>query len=209
MRYMVTKPRWMRPIYGPCLWSVPGTEKRLYLTFDDGPHPDVTPFVLDELARWGAKATFFCLGRQVERHPDLYERILREGHAVGNHSHEHPDGWRAANRSYYADIAQARRLINSRLFRPPHGHITAFQSRHLARHEGYRIVLWNVLSGDFDPHTTPDACTENVRKHARAGSIVVFHDSPDAARNLQVALPETLRHFHSSGFQFAALPSDI
>jgi len=206
MRYHVTKPRWIRSLYGPCIWSVPTKEKVLFLTFDDGPFPGITDFVLDQLRIFGAKGTFFCVGEQVERHPALYRRILDEGHSTGNHTYSHLDGWRTANRRYYNDIEQARGLIRSRLFRPPHGHITPLQARRLTRGAApLQVVQWSILSGDFDPATDAEQCYDNVARHAAPGAIVVFHDNESAARNLRSVLPRVLSTFSAEGYRFERL----
>lgn len=207
---MVSKPRWMRKLYGKCIWEMNSKEKVAYLTFDDGPHPELTPFVLDELAKYGAKGTFFCLGAHVERYPELYARILAEGHSVGNHTHDHLDGWRTRNQEYYANVKRASGVIASRLFRPPHGHVTPFQVRRL-RAEGFglQVVMWSIMSGDFDPQTTPGQCYENVATHLRPGSIVVLHDNDAAGPNLRYALPRLLAEFSTLGYRFAEIPERI
>jgi peptidoglycan/xylan/chitin deacetylase (PgdA/CDA1 family) len=206
MSYLVKKPGWLKKLYGRCTWEVNTTEKVVFLTFDDGPHPELTPFVLDELKKYDAQGTFFCLGRQVERYPDLYRRIIDEGHAAGNHTHTHPDGWRTPNGRYYADILQAKEQIASPLFRPPHGHVTPFQVRRLrAAPFDLKVVMWSIMSGDFDPGTSPEQCCNNVAQHLAPGSIVVFHDNEAAASNLRYTLPQILSRFSQQGYRFAAL----
>jgi peptidoglycan-N-acetylglucosamine deacetylase len=206
MSYFVKKPAWLKKLYGACTWEVDTREKIAFLTFDDGPHPELTPFVLSELKKWNAKATFFCLGGQVERYPDIYQRILSEGHAVGNHTWQHLDGWRTRNRSYYADILRAKNAIDSTLFRPPHGHLTPFQVRRLrAAPFNLQIVMWSIMSGDFDPETSPQQCFLNVAEHLQPGSIVVLHDNDAADTNLRHVLPRLLSHFSNAGYRFAAL----
>ncbi|TCJ19320.1 polysaccharide deacetylase family protein [Flaviaesturariibacter flavus] len=206
MNYLVKKPWWVRKLYGRCTWQVATRERLLFLTFDDGPHPELTPFVLDELRRYDAQATFFCIGENVARYPQIYNRILTEGHAVGNHTWQHLDGWRTNNSCYYADVQKARGKIASRLFRPPHGHVTPFQVRRLrAKPLGLQVVMWSILSGDFDPDTTPERCYTNVAGHAEPGAIIVFHDNDAAASNLRSALPRILSDFSARGYRFAAL----
>ncbi|RYY87075.1 MAG: polysaccharide deacetylase family protein [Chitinophagaceae bacterium] len=206
MNYIVQKPAWMRSFYGNCTWELPNNERKVYLTFDDGPHPELTPFVLDELRRYDAKGTFFCLGRQVAQYPEIFARIRAEGHSVGNHTWNHPDGWRTPNRAYYADVAEAGTLLQTRLFRPPHGHVTPFQVRRLRADHGLQVVMWNILSGDFDGQTSPELCYRNVADRLKPGAIVVFHDNESAATNLRYALPRLLEDFSAQGFQFAAIP---
>ncbi|GAB4091708.1 polysaccharide deacetylase family protein [Flaviaesturariibacter terrae] len=206
MGYYVTKPSWLKKLYGRVTWELPSATKTAYLTFDDGPHPELTPFVLDELARRNAKGTFFCLGRQAERYPDIVNRIRDEGHSIGNHTWNHPDGWRTRNADYYGDVAKADALLHTRLFRPPHGHVTPFQVRRLRREQGLQVIMWGILSGDFDAQTSPEQCYRNVAKHLRPGSIVVFHDNDAAAVNLRHALPRLLADFSALGYSFAAIP---
>lgn len=153
-------------------------EKIIYLTFDDGPHPVATPFVLDTLKKYNAKATFFCIGKNVAQHPDIYKRILLEGHTTGNHTHNHLNGSKNSNEEYIANIKEAKKYIDSNLFRPPYGRITGFQVKLLNR--AFNIIMWDVLSADFDIHLSPEKCSRNVIKSAREGSIVVFHDSEKA-----------------------------
>lgn len=178
------------------VWDIP-EGRDVFLTFDDGPTPGITEWILDELARWDAKATFFCLGANVERHPELYERILAEGHRVGNHTYNHRKGWQSGNVSYAANVLRAAEFIDSDLFRPPYGRIMRRQARLLAPR--YRIVMWNVISRDYNARLTPEQCLFNVVGHVRAGDIVVFHDSVKAFRNMSFALPEVLRHLQERG----------
>lgn len=206
MIYFVRKPRWVRKFYGDCTWEVATGDKALYLTFDDGPDPEETPFVMEQLAKFGAKGTFFCLGSNVVKHPELYRQLVAEGHAVGNHSYSHLDGWRSSNSRYYNDIAAASKVIDSNLFRPPYGHITWNQVNRLKKDEhNLRTILWSVLSADFDENTPKEKCFRNVADHAKEGSIVLFHDSTVASRNMRYALPRVLEHFSAKGFRFEAI----
>ncbi len=165
----------------------PGT---VYLTFDDGPTPDVTPWVLDCLKEYGARSTFFCLGRNVERCPEIYASILDGGHAVGNHTYSHLRGWRTPTSEYLDDIRLASHNIDSRLFRPPYGRFRKTQIREIKR--DYNIVMWDVLSQDYDPGISPQQCLANVEANMRPGSIIVFHDSEKAKKNLYYTLPQVL-----------------
>ena len=188
------------------LWSVATDERVLHLTFDDGPIPEVTPWVLDTLWSFEAKATFFCVGDNVLRHPEVYARVLADGHAVGNHTFNHLNGWHTERMTYLHNVRHCARVVHSRLFRPPYGRLLPGQRQFVERH--FRIVMWDVLSGDFDQHITPQHCLENVLHHAGPGSIVVLHDSRKAEKNLRFALPAILEYFSGAGYRFAALPMD-
>jgi peptidoglycan/xylan/chitin deacetylase (PgdA/CDA1 family) len=189
--------------FSKCVWEIPSQEKVIYLTFDDGPHPEATSFVLNTLKDYNAKATFFCIGKNVLDQPDLYERIITEGHAVGNHTFNHLNGWKTADSVYMENIAKAKKYIDSSLFRPPYGKITPFQLRLLAK-EKFKLtpIMWTVLSGDFDAKLSKESCLENVLTAANNGSIIVFHDSQKALVNLQFALPKVLNYFKQKGFRF-------
>lgn len=206
MSYMITKPVWLKKLYGKCLWQVPTKEKVIYLTFDDGPHPDETAFVLDSLKRFNAKATFFCVGANVLKYPELYKRISEEGHSIGNHTHNHLDGWRTRNETYYEDVTKAKVVIQSPLFRPPHGHVTPFQVRKLRAQFGLKTVMWSIMSGDFDSNTTPMQCYNNVAENIKPGSIIVFHDNDEAKENMRFVLPKILYNFSLLGYSFQSIP---
>jgi peptidoglycan/xylan/chitin deacetylase (PgdA/CDA1 family) len=207
-RYFVKTPWWLKRIYSSYLWSVDTKKKILYLSFDDGPHPQATPFVLNELKKYNALATFFCIGKNVLACPEIYRRILDEGHTVGNHTQNHLNGWKTDNKVYLLDIAEAASHIDSDLYRPPYGRITSFQAKHLRSAMGGRkakIVMWDVLSGDFDTTITPERCMENVIFRSKPGSIVVFHDSEKSFSKIQYCLPKILDFFSEKGYQFDAL----
>jgi len=211
MRYFVKTPWWLKKIYSSYTWSIPTKEKIIYLTFDDGPHPDITPFVLKELKSYNALATFFCLGKNVLAYPDIYKQILNEGHSVGNHTQNHLNGWKTSNHVYMSDISEATNYIDSNLFRPPYGKITLFQARHLrAAMKGRKpkIIMWDVLSADFDERVTNEQSLQFVILKASPGSIVVFHDSKKAFQKVQYALPKVLRHFSEKGFKFLSLETN-
>ncbi len=192
----------MRLIPEP-VWDIPAAEDEVYLTFDDGPTPGVTEWILDELARWEAKATFFCLGSNVEAHPELYRRIVEEGHRVGNHTFGHLKGWLCGVEEYVDDVDRAAEFIGGSLFRPPYGRISPVQARALAPR--YRIVMWNIISRDYNRRLSPRTCLNNVIKHVKAGDIVVFHDSVKASRNMRYALRGTLEYLHSRGMRSKAI----
>jgi peptidoglycan/xylan/chitin deacetylase (PgdA/CDA1 family) len=199
--YLVKTPWWLRMIYSSYTWRMPSAEKTIYLTFDDGPHEIATPFVLDTLKQYQAKASFFCIGKNVRLHPAIYQRIIAEGHTVGNHTEHHLNGWHTPHSEYLANIQQAEEVIQSNLFRPPYGRIKRSQAKALDK----QIIMWDVLSGDFDPLLTPEACLAYCLKHTEAGSIVVFHDSAKAFQKMTYALPKMLDYFTKQGFQFKAL----
>ena len=203
MFYLVRTPWWLRKFYKNALWQMPVKEKIIYISFDDGPHPVITPFVLDELKKYNARATFFCIGKNLLENPEVYKRILEEGHAVGNHSFSHMNGWKTKNADWLADIAKAKKYIDSNLFRPPYGRITRFQLKALAG-QGYRLktVMWSVLSGDFDTAISPEACCKNVMRNAKSGSVIVFHDSEKANIRMSYALPVVLKYFTEKGYRF-------
>ncbi|GAO41655.1 polysaccharide deacetylase family protein [Flavihumibacter petaseus] len=204
MLYWKTGNLLLRCLYPSRKWKVPGKEKKIYLTFDDGPHPVITPFVLDLLKQYHAHATFFCIGKNVQQFPDVYSRMLREGHAAGNHTMHHVNGWKTADDAYVNDVKAAGELIDSNLFRPPYGRMTSFQSA-LLRKIGYTPVMWSVLSGDFDIHLTPEACWRTVEKNTSRGSIVLFHDSEKAWDRLAFALPRFLEKFQREQYEFLPL----
>ena len=208
MLYLVKKPKWIKSFYGNCTWDLPVPEKVVYLTFDDGPSPGDTEFVLDQLKHFNAKATFFCIGQNVVAHPELFKRISSEGHSIGNHTWQHKDGWRSRSKDYYEDIRQAREVIKSSLFRPPYGHITPFQVKKLVKQEHLKIIMWSITSGDFDLETSPEKCYKNISKNLYPGAIVLMHDSEQASRNLRFALPRVLEEFTEQGYSFHALDTE-
>ncbi|MBL7739671.1 MAG: polysaccharide deacetylase family protein [Chitinophagaceae bacterium] len=208
MRYFVKTPWWLKKIYPSYTWDIKTNEKILYLTFDDGPHEQATIFVLDELKKYNAKATFFCIGKNVAAHPDIYKRISDEGHAVGNHTCHHLNGWKTRDEEYLKDVADAARLINTFLFRPPYGRIRSFQAKNIGKAMKQplaKIIMWDVLSGDFDTMLTKEECLQNVVLNAKKGSVVVFHDSQKAFRLLEFVLPRVLDFFTAEGYRFQAL----
>ncbi len=186
------------------LWEVSGTEKTIFLTFDDGPDPDVTPQVLDMLRGFGAKATFFLTGNKASHETDLVRQLLKEGHAIGNHTHDHLNGYKVSSKTYLDNINACARHVSSALFRPPYGKIRPAQLVRL-KQKGYQVVMWTVLSNDFNAGLDRDACLRNTIKYTRNGAIVVFHDTKKAASNCLYVLPRLLDHFHKRGFAFKSL----
>ena len=184
-------------------WRIKTKAKVLYLTFDDGPIPEVTPWVLEQLENYNAKATFFCIGDNVKKHPAIYQSISLKGHAIGNHTFTHLNAWRTDNIQYLEDTRLARQVIDSRLFRPPYGKITPALIQSLKKE--YKIIMWDVLSYDFDIRFNGKSCMEKVIRHARPGSIIVFHDSIKAVDRLKQALPDILKHYSAKGYTFEKL----
>ena len=208
MMYFVKTPWWLKLIYSSYTWSVKSKDKIIYLSFDDGPHPVVTPYVLDELKKHNAKATFFCIGKNVVAEPGIYKRILDEGHSVGNHTHNHFNGWKTKDDIYLDDVKEAGKFIDSKLFRPPYGRITSFQAKNInlaLNTNGVKIIMWDVISGDFDESIDGNECVRNVILNAKKGSIIVCHDSEKAFSRLEILLPAVLNFFENRGFRFERL----
>ncbi|MEL6637089.1 MAG: polysaccharide deacetylase family protein [Bacteroidota bacterium] len=201
--YLVKTPKFIQNLFPNFTWSIPTENKEIFLTFDDGPIPEVTPWVLDQLDRYNAQATFFCVGDNVKKHGSIFQQVLDAGHAVGNHTFFHLNGWGTDNLPYFHDIRKCANLVNSSLFRPPYGRLRPKQAQFLQRH--YRIVMWDVLSGDFDLKISKEQCLHNVIGKAKPGSIVVFHDSLKAKDKLYYALPKVLEHYTKRGYTFRKL----
>jgi len=198
-------PQWLKMLYPKRIWQMDVHEKILFISFDDGPHEIITPQVLDILAKHGAKATFFCLGKNVLQHPSIFERIMAEGHAVGNHSHHHLNGWKSTDEEYMDDVVAASRWISSNLFRPPYGRLKSSQARRLQA-AGFKVVMWGVLSADYNKKISKEKCAVRVSKHIEPGAIVLFHDSEKAANNMLHALEMLLKNATEQGFRFEAMP---
>ena len=206
MPFLTGSPWWLRKYYPNFLWSMPVREKKIYLSFDDGPLPVTTPFVLDTLKEFNAKASFFCIGKNVQQYPDIYHRVLEEGHTVGNHSFNHLNGWKTKDDLYVDNILKAGELIASDLFRPPYGRIKKSQAEKLRiMKPEMKVVMWSVLSGDFDVSISGEDCRQIVKSKAGDGAIIVFHDTEKAFDRLRFCLPETLKHFAGRGFSFEKL----
>ena len=207
MFYLVKSPWLLKKVYAECTWNIITDEKVLYLTFDDGPHPEATSFVLETLQQYNARATFFCVGKNVKEYFTVYKQVLAEGHKPGNHTFDHLNGWKTKDKEYLRNIAKAAAIIDSDLFRPPYGKITKFQLKTLkGERMNLKPIMWDVLSGDFDTTIKPENCYLNVVNNAKPGSIVVFHDSLKALPTLQYTLPKVLAYFSAKGFQFKIIP---
>lgn len=190
----------LRWIYPKALWRMERREKVVYITFDDGPIPEATPFVLDTLDRFGIKATFFMVGDNVRKHPDIYRMVVERGHRIGNHTFNHIGGFRYLTTNYLANTDKANELLQTNLFRPPHGWMRWLQYNALARR--YRIVMWDVVTRDYSKRITAEQVVENVKHYVRNGSIVTFHDSLKSIEKLKTALPESLQWLREQGYEF-------
>lgn len=203
MPYLVKTPALLKLFYPGLTWNKSCTAKAIYLTFDDGPIPQVTPFVLQTLAEFGAKATFFCIGDNVQKHPEIFEAVKAAGHAIGNHTFNHLYGWNTPDKLYLENVERCNLLTQSKLFRPPYGR--AKKSQLAVLKKDYDIVMWDILSGDFDPDLSPQQCYQNMVAKSSNGSIVVFHDSVKAWPRLEYALPKALQYWQDRGYVFKSL----
>ena len=200
-------PKLIQRLFPKYIWKKASLTKTIYLTFDDGPTPKITQWTLDTLKKYNAKATFFCIGDNIKKYPELFKSVYNDGHTIGNHTFNHLKGWRTDTNSYVKNTEKTQQLITSnskQLFRPPFGKIKRKQAKQLIK-RGYKIVMWSVISYDWEVKVTPEQCLENVIKNSVPGSIIVFHDSIKASKNMQYALPKVLEHFSSKGYQFKAL----
>lgn len=200
--YTVKVPFVLRWLYPTLIWHRSRTEKRIFLTFDDGPIPDVTPFIINTLNNYGVKATFFCVGENIKKHPDLFDRLLENGHQIGNHTYNHLNGWKTSDDIYLQNVNQCEQLTGTSLFRPPYGRGRRSQYAQLNR---YHIIMWDVLSGDFDLKLPPEKCLNNVLKYTQNGSIIVFHDNIKAIPRVTYALPRAIEHWLAEGYEFGVL----
>ena len=205
MSFWVKTNRFVKRIFPNYIWDIHNNENKIFLTFDDGPTPEITEWTLEQLKKYDAKATFFCIGNNIEKHPEIFQKVIQEGHAIGNHTFNHLKGWGTANEIYIENVTKCPETIcqlnteHYQLFRPPYGKIKPSQSRVL-RKLGYKIIMWDILSYDFDQTITPEKCLDNVLKHVESGSIIVFHDSIKAEQNLRYVLPKTLAFLKEKGF---------
>jgi len=228
--YFVKTPRLIRNYFSDYTWNITTDKKEIYLTFDDGPIPEITPWVLNVLKEYQAKATFFCIGDNIKKYPQIFQQILKENHSIGNHSFNHLNGWKTNPQMYLNNIEITEKVFKSEtknkkikngnneihkqatnnqqlttnLFRPPYGRIRSKQTRLLIK-KGYQIIMWDILSGDFDQNISKEACYQNVIKNVQKGSIIVFHDSKKAFKKLDYALPKVLNYFTERGYTFKVL----
>lgn len=203
----------IKQLFSNYIWSIPTNEPIVYLTFDDGPTPEITEWVLYQLKEYNAKATFFCIGNNIKKYPEIFKKVIKEGHAIGNHTFNHVKGWKTSNKTYINEVESCEEVIRksslkhqpTKLFRPPYGKIKPSQSR-ILRKKGYKIIMWDVLSVDFDINITSQNCLNNVIENIENGSIIVFHDSVKAFQNLEYTLPKTLDFLKNKGFACEKLP---
>ncbi len=205
--FIVRPPALITKLLFDLTWRIPTREKIIYLTFDDGPIPETTPKILKILDDYNAKATFFCVGENVEKHPDLFMEVKNKLHAVGNHTYNHLKGWSTPNFVYFRNVEKADALIHSSLFRAPYGKITRAQQSTLTKK--YNIVMWDVLTGDYDSRISPEQCLQNALNYTREGSVIVFHDSIKAKKNMLFALPKVLEHYSNLGYKFKAITTEV
>lgn len=210
--YFIKTPRILERLFSSYTWRFDTDRKEIFLTFDDGPTPEITSFVLKQLKQYNAKATFFCIGKNIENHPEIFHQILSEKHSVGNHTQNHLNGWKTKNINYLDSVLKCEDVISnladktkeSKLFRPPYGRIKKSQAKEILK-RGYRIIMWNVLSADFDKSISKEKCLENVLKNTKKGGVIVFHDSLKASEKLQFVLPKVLEEFSKKGFSFKGI----
>lgn len=201
--YLTKTPRFIKSLFPNFIWNVPNDNNTIYLTFDDGPIPEVTPWVLEELDKYQAKASFFCVGENVKSYPEIYNQILDKGHAIGNHTYNHLSGWASENVPYFHNVRNCANEVHSNLFRPPYGRLKPKQVQFLQRH--YKIIMWDVLSGDFDDNITEEQCLQNVIQNTSPGSIIVFHDSLKSEKKLRYVLPKVLKYFSAMSYKLEKL----
>lgn len=214
MSFWVKTNRFVKSIFPNYVWDIPNHENKVFLTFDDGPTPEITEWTLAQLKMYNANATFFCIGNNIEKHPEIFQKIIDENHAIGNHTFNHLKGWETENQKYIENVNLCQAQISNHipksrdqipnLFRPPYGKIKLSQSS-ILRKLGYKIIMWDVLSRDFDQTISKEVCLENILKNVECGSIIVFHDSVKAAQNLKYVLPKTLEFLKDKGFVCAKI----
>jgi peptidoglycan-N-acetylglucosamine deacetylase len=209
--YWIKTNSFIKKLFSNYTWDIPNADNKIYLSFDDGPTPEITLWVLSELQKYNAKATFFCIGKNIEANPEIFKKIINEGHSIGNHTFNHLNGWKTSTKDYLENTKSCGLSISnlesgiknqkSKIFRPPYGRIKTSQSIAL-RKLGYQIVMWDVLSGDFDRSISQQKCLENVVSNVKSGSVIVFHDSVKAFQNLEYVLPRALEELKKKGFVF-------
>ena len=214
------KPYWIKTnsiikrLFSNLIWDIPNQEKKIYLTFDDGPTPEISEWVLTKLDKYNAKATFFCIGKNIAANPEIFSKIIEKGHSIGNHTYNHLNGWKNSTIEYIKNTQLCENSISnlnseflhlkSKIFRPPYGKIKPAQAKKL-RQQGYKIIMWDVLSADFDTNISKEKCLDNVLNNTQSGSIIVFHDSAKAFKNLEYVLPRVLEHLAQNNYSFEAI----
>lgn len=212
MFYWIKTNRFIKKIVSNYVWDIPNADHKIYLTFDDGPIPEITAWVLQELEKYNAKATFFCIGDNIRKYPEIFEKVIAGGHSIGNHTFNHLNGWKTSCDDYlensflFEEQALQSKIYNqkSKIFRPPYGKIKISQAKKL-RQQGYKIIMWDILSADYDCNISQEKCLENVVKNIAPGSIIVFHDSLKAFPRLKFALPKALEILNKRGYLFEAI----
>lgn len=212
MRFIPVKiPKFITRIFPNYVWDFSSKDKVIYLTFDDGPTPEITQWTLNTLKDYNAKATFFCIGNNVIKHPKIFKNILIDGHSIGNHTHDHIVGWKTETKSYIENVIRAEKVINNQLeknkvnlFRPPFGKIKNSQGKALIK-LGYKIIMWSVITFDWEKEVSKEQCLKNAINKTKEGNIIVFHDSIKASRNMMYSLPKFLEHFSLKGYRFEAI----
>jgi peptidoglycan/xylan/chitin deacetylase (PgdA/CDA1 family) len=214
--YLVRTPYLLKLFYKKVIWNFDRKQPVVYLTFDDGPIPDVTPWVLDMLKQFDVKATFFCIGDNIRKYPHIYADLVKAGHSIGNHTYNHLNGWKTRKNNYISNIGACDEIISEKnltiynskpvnLFRPPYGKIRPKQIKAIIQRFNYKLIMWDILSGDFDKKTSPEICLKNVLKNVKNGSVVVFHDSLKAENNLRYALPKVLQYLRDNNYKMKAI----
>lgn len=213
MSFWVKTNYFVKKIFPNYVWDIPNNENKVYLTFDDGPTPEITEWTLDQLKEHDAKATFFCIGNNIDKHPEIFKKVIEEGHAIGNHTFNHLKGWKTGTEEYIENVLKCNENLcklnteHCKLFRPPYGKIKPAQSK-ILRKQGYKIIMWDIISFDFDARISKEKCLENILKNVQSGSIIVFHDSIKAEENLKYVLPKTLEFLKQNGFMCSRIESD-
>ena len=210
--YLPKTPRIIMRFFSKYTWRFLSEKKEIFLTFDDGPTPEITEFILSELKKYDAKATFFCIGKNIKNHPELFSQLISDGHSIGNHTQNHLKGWKTNTKDYVDNVLECNKTITQfnnttikqQLFRPPYGKIKKSQAKELLK-RGYKIIMWNVLSADFDTTISNEKCLQNILDNTTKGSIIVLHDSVKAAERMKYALPRVLKTFSDKGFVFKAI----
>ena len=197
---IVSPPNVLRNMYKQCVWRMAPSGKKVFLTFDDGPIPGLTEWIAEYLGKYNIKATFFCVGDNVVKHPSVYQHLQKAGHALGNHTHNHLKGFYTGNETYFENVERCNEVMKSNLFRPPYGQLKFSQQRVLAKQ--YKLIMWDILSYDYSSSVSPDKCVQNAVEKTRPGSIIVFHDNVKAEKNVTYALPKTIEQLVDKGFEF-------